>query len=205
MVDSDPDLTHKQTTAQSFLENRRVKFWETTDANTDDSYKLWDRVNESTLDWDLGAFSYCAFNHEFDWWTKRSGRDYITFDLKHAGSGYAPYANMAMPASTDNNVAYHTQIENDFLRFNLSDSSDNFYAVAPRISKSLPRGYNFSERAMVVETVLQHKSDRNITWASGQAGPKLIVSLYTKNQEPDSYPTTNYGLVNRAIHYLGSG
>lgn len=205
LVDSDPDLTHKQTTAQSFLENRRVKFWETTDANTDDSYKLWDRVNESTLDWDLGAFSYCAFNHEFDWWTKRSGRDYITFDLKHAGSGYAPYANMAMPASTDNNVAYHTQIENDFLRFNLSDSSDNFYAVAPRISKSLPRGYNFSERAMVVETVLQHKSDRNITWASGQAGPKLIVSLYTKNQEPDSYPTTNYGLVNRAIHYLGSG
>ena len=70
LVDSSPDLTNKEVTVESFLENRRVKFWQTTDSHTDDSYKLWDRVNESTLDWDLGAFSYCAFNYEFDWWTE---------------------------------------------------------------------------------------------------------------------------------------
>ena len=205
LVDASPDLTKKETTVESFLENRRVKFWQTTDSYTNDSYKLWDRINERTSDWDLGAFSYCAFNQAFDWWTKRPSKDYVTFNLTHAGSGYYPHANINMPTTVDSGTAYHTQIENDFLRFNLSDSADNFYAVAPRIQKSLPKGYDFSERAMVVESVLQHESNREITWPDGKKGPKLIVSLYTKNQEPDSYPTTNYGLVNRAIHYLESG
>ena len=205
IVDSLPDATKKEITAEQFLENTRVKFWDTTDTYTDDSYKLWDRINERTSDWDLGAFSYCAFNQAFDWWTKRPTKDYVTFDLKHAGSGYYPYANIDMPTTVDSGVAYHTQIENDFLRFNLSDAASNLYAVAPRIQKSLPKGYDFSERAMVVESVVQHQSDRELTWADGSKGPKLIVSLYTKNQEPDSYPTTNYGLVNRAIHYLESG
>jgi len=205
IVESLPDATKKEITAEQFLENTRVKFWDTTDTYTDDSYKLWDRINERTSDWDLGAFSYCAFNQAFDWWTKRPTKDYVTFDLKHAGSGYYPYANIDMPTTVDSGVAYHTQIENDFLRFNLSDAASNLYAVAPRIQKSLPKGYDFSERAMVVESVVQHQSDRDITWPDGSNGPKLIVSLYTKNQEPDSYPTTNYGLVNRAIHYLESG
>ena len=205
IVESLPDATKKEITAEQFLENTRVKFWDTTDSYTDDSYKLWDRINEATSDWDLGAFSYCAFNQAFDWWTKRPSKDYVTFDLKHAGSGYYPYANIDMPTTVDSGVAYHTQIENDFLRFNLSDAASNLYAVAPRIQKSLPKGYDFSERAMVVESVVQHQSDREITWPDGSKGPKLIVSLYTKNQEPDSYPTTNYGLVNRDIHYLESG
>ena len=205
IVESLPDATKKEITAEQFLENTRVKFWDTTDSYTDDSYKLWDRINEATSDWDLGAFSYCAFNQAFDWWTKRPSKDYVTFDLKHAGSGYYPYANIDMPTNVDSGVAYHTQIENDFLRFNLSDAASNLYAVAPRIQKSLPKGYDFSERAMVVESVVQHQSDREITWPDGSKGPKLIVSLYTKNQEPDSYPTTNYGLVNRDIHYLESG
>ena len=205
VVYSDADLLHKEVVADKFLENTRVKFWEPDESYTNDSYKLWDRIDETTLDWDLGAFKHCQFGVGYDGWTKRSGRDSISFNLNHAGSGYSQYSTKTMPSTVDSNVAYHTQIENDFLRFNLSDASDNFYAVAPRISKSLPRGYDFSERAMVVETVLKHEADTDISWSDGKVGPKLIVSLYTKNQEPASYATTNYGLVNRSIHYLESG
>jgi hypothetical protein len=205
VVYSDADLLYKEVVADKFLENTRVKFWEPDESYTNDSYKLWDRIDETTLDWDLGAFKHCQFGVGYDGWTKRSGRDSISFNLNHAGSGYSQYATKTMPATVDSDLAYHTQIENDFLRFNLSDASDNFYAVAPRISKSLPRGYDFSERAMVVETVLSHTSDTDISWSGGKVGPKLIVSLYTKNQEPASYATTNYGLINRSIHYLESG
>lgn len=205
IVHSDADLLYKEVVADKFLENSRVKFWEPDESYTNDSYKLWDRIDETTLDWDLGAFKHCQFGVGYDGWTQRSGRDSISFNLNHAGSGYSQYSTKTMPSTVDSDVAYHTQIENDFLRFNLSDASDNFYAVAPRISKSLPRGYDFSERAMVVETVLKHMSNTDISWSDGKVGPKLIVSLYTKNQEPASYATTNYGLVNRSIHYLESG
>ena len=205
VVYSDAELINKEVTAEQFLENTRVKFWQPNESYSNDSYKLWDRINESTLDWDLGAFQHDQFNPDFNAWTKRSGRDYVTFSLTHAGSGYYPYATKTMPTNVASGVAYHTQIENDFLRFNLSDSADNFHSIAPRISKSLPRGYDFSERAMVVESVINHHSDQTLTWPDGEIGPKLIVSLYTKNQEPYSYATTNYGLVNRSMHYLGSG
>ena len=58
-----------------------------------------------------------------------------------------------MPSSVDSGVAYHTQIENDFLRFHLTDAADSFYAVNKRITKNLPTGYKFSERAIVVEYI----------------------------------------------------
>lgn len=46
-------------------------------------------------------------------------------------------------------------------------------------------------------------SSGDIVWEDGNIGPKLIVSLYTKNQEP-YYITDepNWGLVNRHYHYL---
>ena len=204
IVYSDPDLTFKQVTAQKFLENNRVKFWDSSDPYTEDSYKLWDYVNEDTReDWHIGDFKYCEFGPAFDFLTKRTGRDLISFKINHHGSGYLQVVNDAMPSTIDSGVAYHTQVENDFLRFNLSDTSDNFHSTLRRITKDIPRGYKFAETALVVETVIEHESTENIIWSDGHIGPKFIVSLYTKNKEP--YWVTdqpNWGLINRSFHYL---
>ena len=203
IVEANPDLTFKEITAESFLAGNRVKFWASGEPSSNDRYKLWDYINEDTLQWDLGAFKTCEFSVDFDWFTTRVGRDLIHHNLKHDGSGYSARTNMELPSSVrHSDVSYHSQIENDFLRFNLSDASDNFHSASPRISKTVPRGYKFSDRALVVETVLEHDTYNDIVWSDGSVGPKLIVSLYTKNQEPASYTTENWGLVNRAIHYL---
>ena len=204
IVESSPDLTVKEVTADNFLRGNRVKFWASGEPASNDRYGLWDYVNEDTLDWDLGAFKVCEFSPDFDFLTKRVGRDLISTRLIHDGSGYTQRVNLTVPASVNHSgLAYHTQIENDFLRFNLSDASDNFYtANHPRITKDLPRGYKFADRAFVVETILEHETQDLISWPDGNLGPKLIVSLYTKNQEPVSYPTENWGLINRDIHYL---
>ena len=204
MVYENADLTFKEVTAQRFLENARVKWWDDSDAYTDDSYKLWDYVNEdSVTDWHLGDFKYAEFNQAFDRWTKRTGRDLISFNIDHHGSGYSQTTDITLPTNVDNDLAYHTQIENDFLRFNLSEAVDTFYSTNRRITKNLPRGYKFSEEALVVDTIIQHKGSESIVWEDGEVGPKLIVSLYTKNQEPywvSDEP--NWGLVNRDYHYL---
>jgi hypothetical protein len=204
IVYSDPDATCQQVTAQKFLENNRVFWWDDSDTYSDDSYKLWDYVDEGTHDdWTLGDFKYCAFDIDFDQLQKRTGRDLISFNMVHDGSGYAQRTNLALPTNLDSGVAYHTQFENDFLRFNLSDTADNFYSAFRRITKDLPRGYKFADRALVVETVLEHSTDYDINWDDGKVGPKLIVSLYTKNQDPYWTPDEpNWGLINRAIHYL---
>ena len=202
VVYEDPDLTYKEVTAQKFLENNRVKFWNSGEPTTNDSYKLWDRIDEDTHNWYLGAFKYCEFDSSFDWFKTRQGRDLVSFRIKHDGQPYINVADNTMPANVSSGVSYHTQIENDFLRFNLSDSNDNFYAIAPRITKNLPRGYKFSERALVVETILENITTNDFEWSDGSKGPKLIVSLYTRNQDPLTYTKDNWGLINRAIHYL---
>ena len=106
-----------------------------------------------------------------------------------------------MPTTVDSGVAYHTQIENDFLRFHLSDTADNFHSVHRRVTKNLPVGYKFTEEALVVDTIVEHTTDNDINWGDciptrnvvckehrhsydNTIGPKLIVSLYTKRQEP---------------------
>ena len=117
-------------------------------------------------------------------------------------------ADLSMPSTVNSGASYHTQIENDFLRFHLSDVPDNFNAADKRISKNLPVGYKFNERALVVESVIEHKTQDSIVWSDcdNKVGPKLIVSLYTKNQEPYfskfSPNQPNWGLVNRKSHYL---
>ena len=205
VVYSSPDLTHKQTTAEEFLENNRVKFWASGEQPENDRYKLWDRVNQDTTKWDLGAFKYCEFDSSFDWWTTRVGRDLLSFNISNSGD---PYINkvsnsFTMPSNIDSGVSYHSQIENDFLRFNLSQAAENFHSIGPRITKSVPRGYKFSERALVVETVLEHRTTNDIEWNDGSRGPKLVVSLYTKNKDHRFDPNkTNWGLVNRVSHYL---
>lgn len=204
IVTSGANLLYKEVTAEKFLENHRVYFWESSDSTSSDSYKLWDYVNEDTSKWDLGAFKYCSFAPAFDWFTKREGRDLVGFNIVHQGSGYSQVTNLTEPSKLGfSGIAYHTQVENDFLRFNLSDAASNFHSVPPRISKTLPRGYSFKEDAIVVDSVIEHNSSGNIIWEDGKTGPKLIVSLYTKRRDPYWTPTEdNWGLINRATHYL---
>jgi len=204
----DEDWTNKRVAVQTFFDNSRSYFSNSGQSYTGDSYKLWDRVNDDTYnDWQIGAFKYCQFSVAFDQWQKRPNTQQIVFNLKHHGSGYIQNAELPMPEIIDSGVAYHTQIENDFLRFHLSDAVNSFYSVNRRITKNLPCDYKFSERALVVESVIEHTLGDGIVWSGCEdilpSGPRMIVSLYTRNQEP--YWTTdepNWGLVNRKIHYI---
>ena len=224
IVEANADLTYKQVTAQSFLEGHRSKFFQPEEASGNDSYKLPSYVDEDPQDWTIGDFRAMSFGLGFSRLMKRSGRDLINFHLRNSG---IPYENKltihqdAWPSTISSGVCYHTQIENDFLRFHLSDTPDNFHSVHKRITKSLPIGYDFKEKAMVVETILEHRCSGDIKWPECQPttfhvcdehrhahedhyeGPRLIVSLYTKKKEPYWVPNeNNWGLVNRAIHYV---
>ena len=225
IVETNADATYRQVTAQKFLENHRVKFFEPDESNSNDSYKLWDYVNEDTYsDWSLGDFKSCEFSLAFSNWTKRSGKDLISFHLRSSGVPYEIQDGISLsswPSTVSSGVSYHSQIENDFLRFHLSDTSDNFYSTAKRISKSLPHGYIFAEEALVVDTVINHRSSGDIEWPECRPtvfhvckehkhshqdhyrGPRLVVSLYTKKKEPYWVPNEdNWGLINRAVHYI---
>lgn len=205
--DSTTDKLYKQLTVDNFFDGLRHKFWDISESYQNDTFKLWKYIDETTSDWHLGAFRICSFSPDFDSFTKRVGEDYIIHSLNHSGSGYSQTTNLTLPSNVLlSGVSYHTQIENDFLRFNLSDIPDNdrdFYTVSPRITKTLPRGYKFADRAIVVDTILQNEANKIIAWADGNIGPKLIVSLYTVNQESSDHPSkVNWGLVNRHTHYL---
>lgn len=175
-------------------------------AGQDSRYKLWQRIDQDADTWHLGAYNICHFNREFDRFTHRVGSDYIFHRLKHHGSGYAQICDLELPSNIPSGLAYHTQIENDMLRFHLGASAGTFkdalYSPLPRINKSLPRGYNFEEEAFVVETIIEHDTFDDIVWEDGSIGPRLIVSLYTLAKDPVSYDAQNYGLVNRHIHHL---
>jgi len=201
---SGADKTLQQVDAETYLGNNRVFWWDSGESYTNDAYKIWQNVDEDTrLDWTIGAFKFCEFDSSFDIISKRTGRDLINFHLVHDGTAYITNADLAMPSNVDSGVAYHTQVENDFLRFNLSDTQAPFYSTLRRITKDLPRGYKFAEDALVVETILEHKASGNIVWPNGDIGPRLIVSLYTKNKDPYWTPDEpNWGLINREIHYL---
>ncbi len=226
IVEVNPDRTHKQVTAEEFLKGIRAKFFEPEENFSRDTYQLWDYVNEdTTVDWSLGDFQYREFTPSFSSLGsavgKRTNRDLIGFHINHHGSGYIQRADFAMPTTVDSGVAYHTQIENDFLRFHLSDTADNFHSVHRRITKSLPAGYKFTEEALVVDTVIEHETDNIISWGDciptrnvvctehrhsfeNTIGPKLIVSLYTKRQEPNwsNLGEPNHGLISRDVHYI---
>lgn len=207
ILSSSPNRRLKQTTAESFFNGIRMKFWNNTESYSDDRFKLWDYVNEDTGLWKIGDFKICAFSPDFDSFTKRVGEDFIIHTLHHDGSEYSQTTDILLPSSIiTSGISYHTQIENDFLRFNLSDipsNSGTFYSAYPRISKNLPKGYNFQERAFVVDTILEHSTNDNIVWPDNTLGPKLIVSLYTSNKDPDYLPNANnWGLINRYIHKL---
>lgn len=203
LVHSNPNRLLKQTTASSFLDGHSHSF----SSSTLSKYKLHSFVDEDTSKWNLGDFKICAFSPDFLSFTDRIGKDYIIHQLTHSGSGYSQITNLTLPSSVyASGLSYHSQIENGSLRFNLQDMPDanpEFYAIPPRICKTLPRDYNFVEKALAVDTVVEYESSDNITWPDGSIGPKLIVSLYTKNKNPIDRPSkNNWGLINRSIHYL---
>lgn len=202
IVESNPDRNLREITAEEFFDNHRAKFFDPGESSSNDTSKLWSYVDENPCqDWDIGSYKYCSFSPAFSIMQKRKNRDLVAFELLHDGVAYSDGVDLSFPASIDSGVSYHTQIENDFLRFHLSDTDDEFYSIYPRIRKSLPRGYKFTEEALMVETVLEHESSGNIVWPDCKVGPKLIVSLYSKNQEP-YYETENFGLINRSVHYI---
>ena len=202
VVFSNPDRNLREITAQEFFDNHRSKFFDPGESQANDTFKLWDYVNENPCnDWVIGDYKHCSFSPDFSIMTKRTNRDLVAFELLHDGTPYSQDVDLPFPSTIDSGVSYHTQVENDFLRFHLSDTDNSFYSIYPRIRKSLPRGYKFTEQALMVETILEHKFSGDISWPNCKVGPKLIVSLYTKNQEP-YYQTENFGLVNRSVHYI---
>lgn len=184
-----PNLLAKELSVQSFLDGKSMYWSQPGDSAEDNEYSLPSYIDESTLDFDLGAFRSNQFTSEFDMFTKRVGKDFIGFSLN--GSG-----------------AYNTQLENDFLRFNLSDTADNFYSTTVRIEKGITEGYIFNKRAIVAETVVDYSQEGSVIWSDGKIGPKLIVSLYTKNSyTQEMYPdiasaSGDICLVNRKEFYL---
>lgn len=202
IVESNPDRNLKQITAAEFFDNQRMKFFDPEESHTNNTFKLWDYINEDSYhDWTIGAYRNPAFSPAFDGLTKRTNRDLISFHIENDGVAYGDRTDLTFPENIDSGVSYHTQVENDFARFHLTDSADNFYAIHPRVRKSLPRGYKFTDNALVVDTILTNETSGNIQWDRCTSGPKLIVSLYTKNQVPYWNPE-NYGLINRSIHYI---
>lgn len=202
IVESNPNRNLKEITATEFFENQRMKFFDPEESHLNDTFKLWEYVNEDSYhDWTIGAFRNPQFSVAFNGLTKRTNRDLVSFRLENSGVPYINRTDLTFPDNIDSGVSYHTQVENDFLRFHLSDSSENFYAIYPRVRKDLPQGYKFTDKALVVDTILTNDTSGNIQWDRCTSGPKLIVSLYTKNQEPYWSPE-NYGLINRSIHYI---
>jgi len=192
-----------QTTAESFFAGHRSKFWNNDESTTHDRYKMWDYVDQETDKWYLGAFKYCEFNSAFDTMKTRIGQDFIVHSFSNNNKSYEDITDLAIPESLNTSgVAYHTQVENDMLRLNVGGLWDQFYAAPPRISKSYPRSYDLKEDAFSVKTVIQNSSNTNVEWPDGNLGPRLIVSLYTKSKESVHFESTNWGLINRSIHYL---
>ena len=192
IVDSNPNRFLNQITADDFFNSYSV---------------LSQNVDDDISKWKLGDFKVCQFSPDFDFFTKRVGKDFITFNLSHSGSGYDQTTNLVLPSNINlSGVAYHTQLENDFLRFDLSDvptiDKDRFYAISPRICKVLPKGYDFNYKAIYVDTIVEHETNNNITWNDGNVGPKLIVSLYTTTKDHNLRPDKKFGLINRSVHYL---
>jgi len=193
----------QQITAENFLASHRVKFWNDNESTDNDRYKLWQYVDENTDEWHLGAFKYCDFFSSYDILKTRIGKDFIVHNFKTDGSTYSNLTNIPLPSNVlASNLAYHSQLENDMLRFNLGGNTSRLFSVAPRITKALPRGYSFNENGFVVDTILQHETTNDIVWEDGTIGPRLIVSLYTKSKDSDLFDTTNWGLINRSIHHI---
>lgn len=191
----------KQITAQEVFDEIRMPYFND-ESNVRYSLPLF--IDENTSSWSIGDFRTTSFSPDFSFLTSRSGQDFIVHNLHHSGSGYSQYTNLPLPSNINlSGIAYHSQIENDFLRFSLSNVDNSFYSADRRIHKNVIRGYNFEEKSIYVDTIIEQDSASDIIWSDNSIGPKLIVSLYTKNQEPIDRPSKeNWGLINRSIHQI---
>lgn len=200
------DKTLKQIYADEFFDGFHQKFWNSGESYTEDTNKLWSYIDQDNSEWSLGDYNVCSFSADFFKLTDRSGQDFLVHNLTHDGSGYSTRTNIILPSNIiHSELAYHSQIENDFVRFYLSDipNINSFYSAYPRISKTIPRGYDFEERSIAIDTIVEHDTFNTINWTDGKVGPKLIVSLYTRTKDPLNRPDKiNWGLVNRSSHYL---
>jgi hypothetical protein len=199
IVSNNPIKSNKQISVSSFFDSIR--------SQSNNRYKLYDFIDDDTDKWLLGDYNYGHFSADFFRMTKRDGDDYIVHNLNHSGSGYLQISNLLPTPSSINldGVSYHTQIENDFVRFSLSNVDNNFMFANSRVSKALPRDYNFAERAICVETIIEHQTLNNLIWKDGEIGPKFIVSLYTTKKDDSNRPSTkNLGLINRSTYYIRS-
>ena len=191
-----PEASEQEESVTDFFKSQAINFSLGND-------NLWEFVDEKTDDWRLGSYKYCHFSPDFDVMSKRIGKDYIQHTFYNHGQSYSQLTNLSLPSSVSTSgIAYHTQIENDMLRINLSGREDRFFAIPPRIQKDLPRSYMFAEDALRINTIVQHYSDIDITWPDGKEGVKVIASLYTPRKESLVAPTTNYGLISRDVHYV---
>ena len=199
------DRKQQQTSVNQFFKSHRMHFSQIGDTNyRSDQYTY---IDDNVSGWHLGAFKICSFSPDFDFFTRRDGNDYLMHSLSHDGRAYSEVINQTIPNSLFlSGVAYHTQVENDFLRFNISDIPDSygdtFFAAQPRISKTLPKGYLFNKDSICVDTIIEHDTNNNITWNNGNIGPKFIVSLYSPILNHPDRPSKDFGLVTRSIHYL---
>jgi hypothetical protein len=203
IVDANTNLQQKTINVNRFFESFNAHHNFNNIAH-DHKHHLHSFIDDSIDDWSFGDYRHKDFSSsEFRTLSKRSGYDFIYYNIKNNGSPYSNKINTSLPSGFDaNTLSYHSQIENDFLRLSLSDAPDNFYSAGVRVNKNLPQGYNFVKDSLMVETVFEHISSGNIIWPNGERGPKLIVSLYTTNKDPSSYSAKNFGLINRGIHYL---
>ena len=181
---------------QEFFDRVRMKMWASGESFVNDRTKLWNYVQDSSDDFgEDGAFDQCQFNTDFDIPVLfDTNQDYIEFVLNHSGSGYSHFVDQTYPSSVPD-VAYHTQIENDFLRFNLTDVANNFESILPRIGKSIPSGYFFRDQGLVTDVWIENISN-NIVWEDGNRGPRMTASLYS---------ASGAGLLTRQSLYVESG
>jgi hypothetical protein len=198
----------------SFLDSLHNKYWDSSESyvSEDDSSRdtnaSWSYIRTDLDQWDLGSFNSCEFSTDFSKLTLRIGKNLITHSVKSDGVAYSVNSNITLPPNVDSNVSYHSQIENDMIRFNLSPEPDTFaspealHSIRPRIVNSFVRGYEIFKDAFKVDTAIEYTTYNDIVWDDGNIGPKLIVSLYTPNKDNPETPYENAGLINRSIHYL---
>lgn len=204
IVSSDIDFAQQHIDVERFFDSFRSDFLHSHESKDANRYRMSNFVDEDTTKWHIGAFKYCEFGPGLDALKTRIGQDYITHEFYTDGFTYQNDCDLILPSSQIvlEDLAYHTQLENDMLRFSLSDVNDRFVAAAPRVVKTFPRGYDLAKDSIAVDTVIEYENESNIEWPNGDIGPRLIVSLYTTARDSDLFDTTNWGLINRDIHYL---
>ena len=203
VYNANPDSSKQQDNIELFFDTHLAHFCNVNDSHVNDRNKLWQFIDEKTEDWKLGAFKYCSFGVAYDIMKFRNGKDYLYHNFYNDGKTYQDRTNLTLPNSIHlSGISYHSQVENDMLRFSLSGNEDRLYSLPPRLVKNLPRSYIVAEDSLIVNSVVQHECDSTINWPNGKTGAKLIVSLYTPSKESVLFPTKNFGLISRSTHYL---